>query len=70
LSWPNWHELFLILLSLFSAFFILSEKTPAMPSVTLRFHVLTQVGCSWRFAAIYCTVLSPRSASRATAALE
>jgi hypothetical protein len=40
-----------------------------MPSIACRFHVLTCVGWSWRLAAISCTVLSPRSASSATAAL-
>src|SRR6056297_1443353 len=40
-----------------------------MPSIACRFHVLTCVGCSWRFDAISCTVLSPRNASSATVAL-
>ena len=40
-----------------------------MPSIACRFHVLTCVGWSCRLAAISCTVLSPRSASSATAAL-
>ena len=41
-----------------------------MPSIACRFHVLAYVGCSWRLAAISCTVLSPRSASSATVALK
>ena len=40
-----------------------------MPSIACCFHVLICVGCSCRFAAISCTVLSLRSASSDIAAL-
>ena len=55
--------------TMFSAFLTLTENTPAMPSIACHFRVLTCVGCSCRLAATSCTVLSPRSALSATAAL-
>ena len=68
-SWPILVWSSLISPSLFSAFLTLSEKTPAMLSIAWRFHVLTCVGRNCRLAAIYWTVLSPRSTSSATAPL-
>jgi hypothetical protein len=45
------------------------RKHLARPSIAWRFQLLTWFGCTLYFEAISWTVLSPRSASKATRAL-
>lgn len=52
-----------------SVILVISENTPANPSIAYRFHVLTCDGCILCLAAISETALSPRRALSETVAL-